>query len=160
MATLTVWKFPSPYGADTAEYTLNQLEEQGLIKVHDAAIVTWEVSAKQPSTRVLKSTAGSGARGGLWGLLFGLLFSVPVLGLAVGVVTGTMRRKLSKAGIDDDFVRTVREKVTPGTSALFLMTSDAVMDRVQEAFASQEMELISTNLTAEQEEELREALAE
>ena len=29
MATLTVWKFPTPHGADEAEYTLKQLENKG-----------------------------------------------------------------------------------------------------------------------------------
>ena len=92
----------------------------------------------------------------------GALFAVPVVGLAVGAVVGATRASgsLAKAGVDDDFVKVLREKITPGTSALFLMTSDAVMERVREAFARQEMELISTNLSAEQEAALREALAD
>lgn len=38
-ATLTVWKFPTPTGADTAITTLEELQKQELIQVHDAAIV-------------------------------------------------------------------------------------------------------------------------
>ena len=53
----------------------------------------------------------------------------------------------------------VRQKVTPGTSALFLLSSDAVVDRVKSEFAGTEAELISTNLSADQEAKLREAFA-
>ena len=33
-----------------------------------------------------------------------------------------------------DFIKQVRAKVTEGTSALFLMTENATIDRVKEAF--------------------------
>jgi Protein of unknown function (DUF1269) len=59
------------------------------------------------------------AMGGLWGLRFGLLFFAPVLGVAVGTAAGALTRSLTDVGIDDGFIRSVREKVTPGTSALF-----------------------------------------
>jgi uncharacterized membrane protein len=37
-------------------------------------------------------------------------------------------------GISDDFIRDVREQVTPGTSALFALTSGAVQDKVADEF--------------------------
>ena len=40
------------------------------------------------------------------------------------------------------------------------MSSDAVLDKVQEAFKGTHGELISTNLSKEQEDKLREAFAE
>ena len=40
------------------------------------------------------------------------------------------------------------------------MTSDAVQDRVEQAFEGQRMELLATNLTAEEEGRLREVFAE
>jgi uncharacterized membrane protein len=67
---------------------------------------------------------------------------------------------MTDVGIDDDFIATVRQRVTPGTSALFVMTSDAVQDRVQEAFEGQNMELIATNLSSDEESRLREVFAE
>ncbi len=48
-----------------------------------------------------------------------------------------------------------KEKVTPGTSALFLMTSGEVMDKIAEAIKGQKFEIVQTNLTAEQEAKLR-----
>ena len=41
MATLTVWKFPTAEGAQTAVQTLKDLQRQELIQVHDAATVSW-----------------------------------------------------------------------------------------------------------------------
>ena len=62
-------------------------------------------------------------------------------------------------GITDSFIEDVREKVTPGTSALFALTSDAVRDKVAAEFRGTEAELIRTNLSDEQEAKLREAFA-
>ena len=73
--TLTVWKFPSETGADTAVHTLKELQGQRLIIVHDAATVIWHAGANKPRVRQLNNMAGKGALGGaFWGLLFGLLF--------------------------------------------------------------------------------------
>jgi uncharacterized membrane protein len=161
VATLTVWKFPDASGADRAQATLGQLQEQELITIHDAAQVSWEVGAKKPKTKQLNNLTGSGALGGaFWGLLFGLIFFVPLLGLAVGAAMGALTGSMSDVGIDDDFIKSVRDQVTPGSSALFVLSSNAVMDKVHDAFKGEHAELIQTNLDNEQETKLREVFAE
>ena len=67
---------------------------------------------------------------------------------------------MKDVGIDDDFIKTVQANVTPGTSALFVMSSDAVLDKVREAFAGLHPELIQTNLSADEEARLRGAFAD
>ena len=161
MSALTVWKFDSPYGAEDALATLEKLQAQELIQVHDAAVVTWEVGKRKPKTRELHDTKRAGALGGaFWGLLFGLIFFIPIVGLAIGAASGALFGSLADVGISDAFIKDVREKVTPGTSALFAMTSDAVTDRVAEAFRGTQAELIRTNLSGDQEQRLREAFAQ
>ena len=161
MATLTVWKFPDAAGADRAEATLEQLQKEELIHIHDAATVSWPEGAKKPKTRQLNNLTGAGALGGsFWGLLFGLIFFVPLLGMAIGAAMGALTGAMSDVGIDDSFINGVRDRVTPGTSALFLMSSDAVMDKVKDAFDGQHVELIQTNLDDAQEAKLREVFAE
>jgi uncharacterized membrane protein len=109
----------------------------------------------------LASMAGVGALGGaFWGFLFGLIFFIPLLGLALGAAMGALSGSLADVGIDDDFIKQVREKVTPGTSALFVLTSGATEDRVVEELKQYDFEIISTNLPKEQEEKLREAFGE
>jgi uncharacterized membrane protein len=161
MATLTVWKFPTPNGADQAEMTLEQLQKEELITVHDAAVVSWPEGKKRPKTRQLNSLKGVGAlSGSFWGLLFGLIFFVPFLGMAVGAAMGALSGSMADVGIDDRFIDEVRQKVTPGTSALFVMTSDAVTDKVIARFKDTDMELINTNLSNEAEQKLRDAFAD
>jgi uncharacterized membrane protein len=160
MATFTVWRFDDPSGAEAALVKLTELQRQELIKVHDAAIVSWQPGKKKPKTRQLHDLAGAGALGGaFWGFLFGLIFLMPLLGMAIGAAAGALGGSMGDVGIDDDFIREVREKVTPGTSALFLLTSEAVQDKVREAFHGVRAELIHTNLSAEQESALRETFA-
>src|SRR6478609_10713263 len=161
MATLTVWKFPTAEGAYVAEETLKDLQREELIQLHDAAIVTYPEGAKKPKTKQLASLAGVGALGGaFWGMLFGLIFFVPLLGMAIGAAMGALTGSMTDVGIDDGFINGVRDQVTPGTSALFLMSSDAVMDKVKDAFDGQHVELIQTNLDDAQEAKLREVFAE
>lgn len=161
MATLSAWKFSSPTGADDALKILEQLQKEELIKVQDGAVVSWPEDRKRPKTRQMHNLAGAGALGGgFWGLLFGLIFFVPILGLAVGAAIGAASMSLRDVGIDDEFIDEVRAKVTPGTSALFALTSDAVPDRVAEAFRDTRAELLHTNLSGEQEAQLREVFAD
>jgi uncharacterized membrane protein len=91
-----------------------------------------------------------------------LIFFVPLLGMAIGAAAGAFSGHLTDVGIDDSFIKDVRSRVTPGTSALFLMTSGAVMDKVAPEFerARGHATLLHTNLSAEQEDKLREAFAE
>ena len=148
MATMTVWKFPTANGAAIAEETLNDLQRRELIQIHDAAIVMWADGAKKPKTRQLRSMTGAGALGGaFWGMLFGLIFFVPLLGMAIGAGMGALTGSMS-------------EEIQPGTSALFVLSSGAVVDKVKDAFAGQQMMLVETNLSHEQENKLREVFSE
>jgi uncharacterized membrane protein len=160
VATLSAWKFDDAEGADKAVATLESLAKQQVINLLDAATVSWPAGAKKPKTRQLRSMTAAGALGGsFWGLLFGLIFFVPLLGLAVGAAMGALGGSMSDIGIDDDFIKRAREEITPGTSALFVMSSDAVIDKVREAFRGQRPELVSTNLSHDQERNLREVFS-
>jgi uncharacterized membrane protein len=161
MATLSVLKFNDPYGADRVMRALQGMQERQLITLEDAAVVSWPAGDKKPKTYQLHGTAGAGATwGAFWGFLFGLIFFVPFLGAAIGAGMGGLSGSLADVGIDDDFIRQVREKVTAGTSALFALTSGATaVDKVVEELKAYDFEIISTNLPEEQEQKLREAFA-
>lgn len=161
MATLTAWAFPTVDGAEQAVERVKQLQTQQLIKLEDGATVTWAEGKKKPKTRQLNNLAGAGALGGaFWGMLFGLLFFIPLLGLAIGAGLGALTASMADVGIDDGFINSVKQRVTPGTSALFLLTSEAVTDRIKDTFDDLSPELIASNLSAEQEAKLREVFIE
>jgi uncharacterized membrane protein len=161
MATLTVLKFETADGAEKALHVVQDLSKQNLITLHDAAIVTWPADKKKPKTKQLTDLSGAGAlSGAFWGMLFGLIFFVPIFGMVVGASMGALTGSMADVGINDEFIRSVRSKVTPGTSALFLMTSDAVKDKVFEAMKQFKFEMIASNLSEEEENKLRAAFAE
>jgi len=160
MATLTVLKFSTPDGAEKMLAKVQALQKAELIKIQDAAMVSWPTGKKSPKTQQLVNLAGIGAlQGAFWGMLFGLIFFVPFFGLAVGAAFGALGAKMADYGISDEFIKKTRDQVTEGTSALFLMTSDEVQDKVIEELKGEQFELISSNLTKEQEEELKAAFS-
>jgi uncharacterized membrane protein len=161
MATLTAWAFPDVGGAEQAVQRLQGLQAQRLINVEDAAVVSWELDKKKPKTRQLSNLTGAGALGGaFWGMLFGLIFFIPLLGAAIGAGIGALTGSLTDVGIDDNFINSVKQQVTPGTSALFLLSSDAVIERIRQEYPETHAKLIASNLTSDQEAKLREAFAE
>src|SRR5689334_6548055 len=122
MATVTVLKFSTADGATSALGKIAELQKQHLIKVHDAAIVSWPSGAKHPTTKQLVNLVGIGASSGMfWGMLLGLIFAAPLFGMAIGAAFGALGGAFRDYGIDDDFIKRVRTQVTEGTSALFLM---------------------------------------
>jgi uncharacterized membrane protein len=161
MATLTAWAFPGTGDAERAVQQLQTLQAQKLVTIQDAAIVSWEPGAKKPKTRQLNNLTAAGALGGaFWGMLFGLLFFVPLLGLAAGAAIGALTGSMTDVGIDDNFIKGVKQRVTPGTSALFLLSADAVIDRVKEGMSEFKGDLVASNLSSEQEAKLREVFSE
>ena len=157
MTALTVWKFNTPEGAEQALTKLAQLQKEHLLEVQDAATVSWPSGKKKPKTKQAIDLVGAGSLdGAFWGLLFGFIFFMPLIGMALGAAMGALSGSFGDYGIDDDFIKSVRDRVTEGTSALFLLTGHVTLDKVEEAFKGETAELIRSNLTNEQESQLRE----
>ena len=158
MATLTVWKFDT----EAAAGALEELSREQDPAIGDAATVVWGAGERSPRTRHLDRPGKDDALGGdFWGLLFGLIFFVPLLGAAMGTATGAFSGSLSDVGIDDAFINRVRDQVTPGTSALFLMSTAPTGDAGGAALAGHAArEVFFTDLDPEQEQALREVFAD
>ena len=149
MATITGFKFDTADGAEKMVDLVQDLSKQYLITLVDAATVSWPEGKKKPKSKHLDDMTGPGALGGaFWGMLFGLIFFVPFLGMAVGAGVGALVGHFSNYGIDKDFIKAAQDKVTEGTSAVFLMTSDAVPDKVTAAIKESglDFELFYANL--------------
>jgi uncharacterized membrane protein len=93
-------------------------------------------------------------------MLFGLIFFVPFFGMAVGAAMGALSGRFADYGIDDDFIKRTRDQVTEGTSALFLLSSGAVKDKIVDEMKGIDFEIIATNLSKEEEENLLAAFGE
>jgi uncharacterized membrane protein len=154
-------KFDTDDGAENKLEVIAGLSKEQLIKLHDAAIVTWPKGKNKPKTKHLTSLTGAGTlSGAFWGLLFGILFFIPLLGLVAGAAIGALSGSMTHIGINEDFIKSIRSKMTEGTSALFIMTSDAVEDRIVEAMKQSKFEIIATNLAKEEGDKLHAAFAE
>jgi uncharacterized membrane protein len=148
MTTFTVWKFDDPEGAERAARILKGAESDGLIRVIDRAQVSWPVGAKRPTTKHVEEDVRMGAGwGAFWGLMFGALFFAPLLGAAAGAGVGALAKAMEKVGITKEQMETLRWQITEGTSALFVVTDAADMERVGERFHGMNWVLIDTNLT-------------
>jgi uncharacterized membrane protein len=80
--------------------------------------------------------------------------------MAIGAAMGAIGANFKDYGITDDFIKSVRQKVTAGTSAVFLLTSGGVLDKIVQSTKSlPKFELITSNLSIEQDEALRAAFA-
>ncbi len=157
MTTFTVWKFDDPEGAGRAEAALKDAAADGLVKIVDHAVMSWPVGADKPDLHHKhdgsKRAAGWGA---LWGVLGGALFLVPVAGAVVGAGIGALAKSTEGTGITEGDMERIRTQITEGTSALFMVTENADMDRLGERFHGRDAKLISTNLTEAERETLLE----
>jgi uncharacterized membrane protein len=157
--SLVVLAFDSETGASEVRDKLYELQKQELITMEDAAVVVRKPDGKV-KVKQAHSLVGAGALGGaFWGMLIGLIFLAPFLGMAVGAVAGALGGKYTDIGIDDSFIKQVGETVEPGHSALFLLVTQVEEERVVDELAPYDPTLLKTNLSAEDEERLREEFA-
>ena len=155
--SLTVWAFDTVPGATAAVPRLERLAAVGVIAVEDSALVAWPRGCRKPSTRTLKAPprlwaaftlSGPGTLwGGFWGVLLGLIFLVPLAGPTFGAAAGAFAGSLADFGVDDAFVKRVRDAVTPGMSALFLISSGAVADALVGELGDLGVALIRSDLS-------------
>ena len=159
MTAFTVWKFEDPQGAEHAAATLVDAERDGLVKILDHAVVSWPEGAERPTTKHVHDDARRGTGwGAFWGLFFGVLFAVPVLGAAAGAAGGAFIKMRNGLGITDEQLDNIRNEITEGTSALFLVTDGADLDRLGERVRGVFTSLVDTNLTDAERSMLTEAM--
>jgi len=155
---------------DTADQVLNQLRQlqvEHLIDLEDACVVVRDDSGKVHLKQAVNLVAAGAASGSLWGGLFGLLvgmmFLNPLLGwlggAAIGAGSGALSGKLADYGINDEFIKSLGDKIQPGSSALFVLVRKVTPDKVLPHVAKYGGEILQTSLSAEQDERIRKALA-
>jgi uncharacterized membrane protein len=156
MTSLSVLKFPTAEDAPGVESTLLYLQAQNSIEILDAAILVWVPGTKRPKTQRLQSLVGKDASTStFWEMLFGLIFPVTPNDWTGVKTAGGSYIKLADYGIGDEFIKQVAEKVTEGSSALFLLTRRCVMEKMVDGLQGRTFEIVFINLSKAQEDELR-----
>jgi uncharacterized membrane protein len=128
----TAWRFAGTEGADNAVARIKQLDSQDMINAKDVAVLRWPEYAPEPTTREHVTSEG-------------------------GKVAKLMH-KLQHSVIDSSMIDTVKGDLRPGTSAMVLLSSDADIDAVVDAFRGQPLELLRTDLSVPEQDRLRRAV--
>lgn len=129
MAT-TAWRFRGTEGADEAVLTLQQLAGQEFIDVQDVTVLRWPRYATAPMMQEhVTEQAGK-----------------------VSIV-----HKLRHPTIESSMIESVKGDMVPGTSILVLLSSDAVVDKVAAAFSGSGMELVRSDMSVQQQDQIRSA---
>ena len=158
MADLIAIGYPDETTALEAEKEAQHLADELIIQPDAIAAVVRHRDGKYQVT-TNHHAVGAGATWGMfWGLFFGLLLFVPVLGMAMGAGLGALFGKLETAGIDREFQQQVRDLLTPGTSALFLVLEKTTPEKATAALSKFGGTVLKTSLSREAEEKLQSAL--
>jgi uncharacterized membrane protein len=157
MSDLVAIAYPDLDTASSVMARLQQLQAEKVLELGDAVIVEHRADGKIKLHQSLNPASAGAIGGALWGGLIGLLFLAPALGMAVGAATGGAAGALTDVGVDDGFMRTLGQKLEPGSAAVFVLVREVTVDRVLESIG-QHGEVLQTSLSDEAEEHLREAL--
>jgi len=160
MSTLVAVAYPDTATAEQVRAELIQATKEHLITLDDAVVVERRADGKIKLHQG-RSLTGVGAAGGaMWGGLIGLLFLAPLLGMAFGAAGGALAGKMTDAGLDDEFMKTLAAKLPPGGAALIVLETSSGSGKVVERIRQYGGEVIQTSLSTEDEGRLRAALGE
>lgn len=167
MTDLVAVAFDGPEEADRILSELNRLQKEYLIDLADAVVVIRQpdgkVNLKQSVNLIGAGAASGGLSGALWGSLVGLLFLNPLAGFAVGGLVGAGAGALSGSlvdyGIDDNFIRSLGEKLKPDSSALFVLIRKVQPEKVLAELERFKGEVLRTSLSPDQEARLQKAIS-
>ncbi len=159
MSTLIAVAYPDRETAEKVRQELVEAATEQLLQLEDCVVVARDGDGKVKLHQAMNTTGAGAAGGAMWGGLIGLLFLAPVVGMAVGAASGALGGKMADVGVDDDFLKRLGEKLTPGSAAVIVLGRTDARDKVVDRVRPYGGELIQTSLGEEQEEHLRQALA-
>lgn len=130
MSTLVAVVFNDESTAFEMRAALVKMQQQYLLEMEDAVVVTRDPNGKANLHQAVSLTAAGAVSGGFWGMLIGLLFLNPLIGALVGAGAGALSGKFQDIGVDDNMMKEVGQSLKPGTSALFVLLRKVTADKV------------------------------
>jgi uncharacterized membrane protein len=157
MSDLIVVSFPDEATAFDLRAALVKLQEEYLIEMEDAVVVTKSADGKVKLHQAVNLTAVGAVGGTFWGTLVGLIFLNPLLGAAVGAGAGAMSGALTDVGVDDRFMREVGASLEKGGAAVFVLVRKVTGDKVLAGLDQfrAKGKVVQTSLSTDQEEKLK-----
>ena len=160
MSNLIAVAYPDVATAEKVRSTLGQLQTERLIELEDMVVVTRDEKGKVKLHQAVSPGAAGAAGGAVWGGLIGLIFLAPLLGMAVGALSGGLAGSATDVGVDDNFMKELGNKLEGGDAALIVLVRASTPDKVLPRISEYGGHVIQSSLSNEREEELRAALGE
>jgi len=160
MSDLVAIAYEDQQTAEQVRETLADLSREKPIELDDAVVVTRDEKGKVRLHQAVDPVGAGAAGGALWGGLIGLIFLMPLMGVVVGAAGGALAGSLTDTGVDDNFMKELGQKLTPVTSALFLLIRKSTPDKLLPRIEHFGGHVIQTSLSDEDEQRLRAALGE
>ena len=128
----TAWRFSGTEGADETVLKLKQLEASKLVEVQDVTVIRWPQYAAEPTVQEHVTEEGS--------------------------KVSSLMHKFKHSGIDSSMVESAKGDMSPGSSVLVLLTPESAVEAFAKAFGGQGVELIRSDLSVQEQDEVRAAL--
>ena len=154
MRKLIAVTYDTEFKAEEVRLQFLKMQKSYLVSLEDAVVVEKKQNGKVKLHQMYNLTASGAVGGGFWGVIF----MNPLLGLVVGAGAGAVAGALSDVGINDDFMKQLAEKLTPGTSALFVLVDSDLTDKVLDALRGTGGTVLQSSLSHEDEAKLQAAL--
>jgi uncharacterized membrane protein len=138
---------------------VNQLHHEGVVDLHNAALLTRDGAGKisiheSNDFTAAQGTVGGAVLGGVIGLLRGKLLGGALLGGGAGYLAS----KLLDLGFDDDFLKAIGDTLTPDSSALVLAIEFKQLDEALRVLDPYHGHIIRQTLPVEQAQKLAAAM--
>ncbi len=157
MSELMVLGFDNEAAADGFGLKLAQMQKDLIVQLRGRRRGRAR-RRRQTARQARPHLVGAGAMGGaFFGMLFGLLFFIPFLGLAIGAGMGALFGKIGKTGIDQQVLQQMGDAVRRAKAGWFLLIAQMTEDKFLKEVEGTNAKVVRTNLTAEQEKQLKEA---
>jgi uncharacterized membrane protein len=161
---LVVLGFADELSAFALRELLCELEEENIIEVGDAVVATRNAQGKVRLHQSMPLVATGAILGSCVGWYLGFALLNPIFGAVAGASTlagaamgAGATRAFVDLGIDDGFMKSLAETLTPGSSALFVFVHktkpEPLLDRLK-PFAGR-CKILQSTMTAENESLLR-----
>jgi uncharacterized membrane protein len=160
MSDLVAIAYDDQETAETVRKTLFELSQGKVVELDDAVVVTRDDNGKVGLHQAFNPVASGAAGGAIWGSLIGLIFLMPLMGLLIGAASGALGGTITDVGVNDNFMKELGGKLTPGTSALVLLIRKSTPDKMLPRIEQYGGHVIQTSLSDEEEQRLRTALGE
>jgi len=148
---LIVAAFKEEKAANEALKALKEAKKAGLIKIENAAVLRKNEKGKLYIKETEDMGGGKGAAfGGVAGAVIGLIAGPAlVVPAAVGALVGGLTAKLRDTGFSNQRLETLGEGLEPGSSAIVAVVEHTWVDKVEEALAEAEADVMTAEIKAD-----------